>query len=608
MLAQVKRFLIGTPLRNEDLAHERLTNVKALAVFSSDALSSVAYATEEILMALILAGSSALSLSMPIGLGIAVLLAVVAMSYRQTIFAYPGGGGSFIVAKENLGIYPGLISGAALLIDYVLTVAVSISAGAAAITSAFPALLPYKVEMILFAILLITVANLRGVKDSGSIFAVPTYAFVFSIFALLAVGIGRAVFGGLPPVVVTETVAAQQPLTLFLILRAFASGCTALTGVEAISDGVQAFKEPVSRNAAKTLTWMAGLLMAMFLGITYLANHVEIHPVHGGETVLSQVARAVVGQGAIYYVIQGVTALILFLAANTSYADFPRLASIIAANGYLPRQLTMRGDRLVFSNGIVLLGAVAAALVIYFHGDTHSLMPLYAVGVFLSFTMSQSGMVVRWFKHRAQDPHWAIKAAVNGLGATVTGVVLIIIASTKFTHGAWIIVLLIPIVVMVFRAVHAHYLHVADDLRMPLTEELEQVKHTIIVPIAGVNRAVAHALSYAMTLSDDVRAVHIGTDPEATEKLQAKWNQWNPGVKLTVIQTPYRSMMRPFINYVDKIERRSKLDMVTIVVPEFVPTRWWHHLLHNQSALMLRAALHFRKNTVVVSVPYHLAH
>lgn len=608
MLAQMKRFLIGSPLRTEDLAHERLTNVKALAVFSSDALSSVAYGTEEILMALILAGSSALSMSMPIGIGIAILLAVLAMSYRQTIFAYPSGGGSYIVAKENLGTYPGLVAGAALLIDYVLTVAVSISAGAAAITSAFPELLPYKVEMILAAILLITLANLRGVRESGNIFTAPTYAFVISIFVLIGIGLARAIFGGLPPVAVTEAVAAQQPLTLFLILRAFASGCTALTGVEAISNGVQAFKEPVSRNAAKTLIWMAAILMTMFLGITYLANHVEIHPVHGGETVLSQLARAVVGQGVFYYVIQGVTALILFLAANTSYADFPRLASLIARDGFLPRQLSMRGDRLVFSNGIVLLGIVASLLVIYFHGDTHSLMPLYAIGVFLSFTLSQSGMVIHWFKERAHDKQWVIHALINGLGATVTGVVLAVIASTKFTHGAWIIVLLIPMVVVMFRAIHSHYLTVADDLRMPLSEELEPVKHTIIVPIAGVNRAVAHALAYAMTLSDDVRAIHIGTDPEATEKLQCKWNQWHPGVKLIVIQTPYRSMMRPLINYLDKIERRSKLDIVTIVIPEFVPRRWWHHLLHNQSALMLRAALHFRKNTVVVSVPYHLVH
>ncbi|HYF94260.1 MAG TPA: APC family permease [Symbiobacteriaceae bacterium] len=608
MLAEMKRFLIGTPLSTDQLAHERLTNAKALAVFSSDALSSVAYATEEILFALLLAGTAALNVSMSIGAAIACLLAIVAMSYRQTIFAYPSGGGSYVVAKDNLGRYPGLIAGAALLTDYVLTVSVSIAAGAAAITSAFPQLTPYKVDMALGAILLITVANLRGVRESGSIFAVPTFVFVFSIFALLAVGLTRLLFTGLPPVSVTEAAEAQHPLTLFLLLRAFAAGCTALTGVEAISNGVQAFREPVSKNAAKTLTWMAGILMSMFLGITYLANHLDIHPVHGGETVLSQMARAIVGQGWFYYLIQAATALILFLAANTSYADFPRLASLIARDGFLPRQLTMRGDRLVFSNGIVLLGVLSGALIVHYRGNTHALLPLYAIGVFLSFTLSQSGMVLHWFRERRRDRQWLAHATVNGLGTLITGVVLVVIAWTKFAEGAWIILVLIPLIVLGFRAIHAHYLAVADDLRMPLTEAVDEVKHTIIVPVAGVNRAVAYAISYAKTLSDDVRAVHVGTDPAATEKLQLKWNQWNPGVKLTVVQSPYRSIVNPLIKYVDKIERRSRLDVVTIIIPEFVARRWWHHLLHNQSAWLLRAALHFRPHTVVVSVPYHLHH
>ncbi|HWI60205.1 MAG TPA: APC family permease [Symbiobacteriaceae bacterium] len=608
MLAQVKRFLIGTPLRTEELAHERLTNVKALAVFSSDALSSVAYATEEILMALILAGTAGLSISLPIGVGIAALLGIVAISYRQTIFAYPGGGGSYIVAKENLGTYPGLIAGAALLIDYVLTVAVSISAGAAAITSAFPELLPFRVEIVLAAIVLITVANLRGVRESGNIFAVPTYVFVVGIYVLLAVGFFRLFFTGLPPVPVAEAVVAQQPLTLFLLLRAFASGCTALTGVEAISNGVQAFKEPVSRNAAKTLTWMAGILMTMFLGITYLAGRLGIHPLPGGETVLSQLARAVAGHSWFYYVIQAATALILFLAANTSYADFPRLASLIARDGFLPRQLSMRGDRLVFSNGIVLLGVLASCLVIYYHGDPHALIPLYAVGVFLSFTLSQAGMVMHWYRERATDSGWLAHALVNGLGAAITFVVLIVIASTKFAHGAWMIVLLIPLIVLGFRAIHAHYVAVASDLRMTPTAAVEPVKHTILVPVAGVNRAVAYALSYAMTLSQDVRAVHVAADPEETERLQARWSEWQPKIKLVVLPSPYRSVVRPLIDYVRRIEGRTRLDVVTVIVPEFVPKRWWHHLLHNQSALLLKAALHFRRRTVVVSVPYHLQH
>jgi amino acid transporter len=607
MVSNLKRVLIGSPLRTEDLAHERLSNAKALAVFSSDALSSVAYATEEILLVLVAAGAGALSLSLPVGIGIAVLLCIVALSYRQTILAYPQGGGSYIVSKENLGTYPSLVAGAALLIDYVLTVAVSISAGVAAITSAVEALAPYRVELCLAAIVLVTLANLRGVRESGSIFAAPTYAFLASIFGLIGVGLFRLVFTGLPPVPPAEALPVTQELSLFLILRAFASGCTALTGVEAISDGVQAFREPVSRNASKTLTWMASILLTMFLGITVLTNATGIHPVHGGETVLSQLARAVVGDGWFYYVIQAATALILLLAANTSYADFPRLASFIARDGFLPRQLALRGDRLVFSNGIIVLGLLASALVIHYGGSTHALIPLYAVGVFLSFTLSQSGMVIHWLKEKASDRHWLTKALVNGLGAAITGVVLVVIGATKFTHGAWIIIVLIPVVVLVFRAIRTHYDAVARDLRVGVDEPLKPVRHTIVIPVAGVNKAVALTLSYAMTLSDDVRVVHIATDAEAAEKVKARWAQWNPGVPLIAIASPYRSVMGPLLSYVDKVERRGKHDMVTVMIPEFVPRRWWHHLLHNQSALMLRAALHFRRHTVVVSVPYHLS-
>jgi amino acid transporter len=606
MLAQLKRVLVGSPLATEQLAHERLTNVKALAVFSSDALSSVAYATEEILLMLLAAGTGALSLSLPIGLAIAVLLAIVAVSYRQTIFAYPGGGGAYIVAKHNLGTTPSLVAGAALLIDYVLTVAVSTSAGIAAVTSAFPVLHPYRVWLCLAAVALITLANLRGVKDSGSIFAAPTYVFIFSMVALLVIGFVRLIFTGLPPVPPPAVaVPVEQGVTVLLILKAFASGCSALTGVEAISDGVPAFKDPVSKNAAATLTWMAGILLTMFLGITYLAHVVQIVPVEG-QTVLSLLARAVVGNGWFYYVIQASTALILLLAANTSYADFPRLASFIARDGFLPRQLALRGDRLGFSNGIVLLGILSGALIIHYGGETHNLIPLYAVGVFLSFTFSQSGMVVHWFKSKAENKRWWMLALVNGTGALVTGVVLLVVGGTKFIHGAWIVVMLIPLIVLAFRAVRRHYDEVAKSLRMEMTEKIKSVQHTIVIPVAGVNRAVAHAIAYAMTLTDDVRVVHISTDPEATEKIKAKWEQWSPGVPLTCVPSPYRSVTGPLMDYLDRVERRNKNDMVTVIIPEFVPSRWWHHLLHNQSALMLRTLLHFRHHTVVVSVPYHL--
>jgi amino acid transporter len=606
MLASLKRVLIGSPLATEQLANERLTNPKALAVFSSDALSSVAYATEEILLVLILAGSSALTLSLPVAVAIGVLMLMVGLSYRQTIFAYPNGGGSYIVAKDNLGTYPGLVAGSALLIDYVLTVAVSISAGVAAITSAFPEMMPYRVWLCLAAITLITLANLRGVKESGSIFAAPTYVFIGSMYVLILTGFIRLIFTGLPPVSVEETVKAQQSLTLFLVLRAFSSGCAAMTGVEAISNGVQAFHEPVSKNAAKTLVWMVAILMSMFLGITFLAHVTGIHPTENGETVLSQLARAVVGQGWFYYVIQAATALILLLAANTSYADFPRLASLIARDGFLPRQLANRGDRLVFSNGIVFLGFLAAALVVHYGGETHALIPLYAVGVFLSFTLSQAGMVVHWFRERATDRQWRTHALVNGLGATMTGVVLIVIGATKFAGGAWMIILLIPLVVIGFRAIRKHYDIVAQSLRIPLSEKLHPVKHTIIIPVAGVNRAVAQTLSYARSLSEDVRAVHVSIDNEATERIQAKWNEWNPGIPLTVVPSPYRSVFRPLMEYVDQVEQHEHDEMVTVIIPEFVPGQWWHHLLHNQSALALRAALYFRRHTVVVSVPYHL--
>lgn len=604
----LKRFLIGTPLRTAQLAHERLSNFKALAVFSSDALSSVAYATEEILLVLMLAGNAALSLSLPIAAGIATLLVIVALSYRQTIFAYPSGGGAYLVAKENLGTLPGLTAGAALLIDYILTVAVSIAAGTAAITSAFPALLPYRVLLAVLFVALVTLANLRGVKESGTIFAAPTYLFIGSLVIMLAFGLVKWLTTGLAPAHPGEILPVSNELTLFLALRAFASGCTALTGVEAISNGVQAFQEPVSRNAAKTLTWMILVLGTMFLGITLLGNAVGVYPVHG-QTVMSQLARSVFGATSIFYfVIQAATAMILILAANTAYADFPRLASLIAKDGFLPRQLSLRGDRLVFSNGIVVLGVLASLLIIYYHGDTHSLIPLYAVGVFLSFTLSQSGMVIHWLKEKATAGRWLLNAGVNGFGAFLTFVVLLVIGATKFTHGAWIIIVLIPLCVLAFRAVRRHYDAVAASLRMELTEQVRPVKHTIIVPVAGVNKAVLQTVSYALSLSGDVRAVHVSTDPEVTEKLKGKWAAWNPGMPLTVVPSPYRSVIRPLLHYVDKVERREKDDVVTVLVPEFVPKLWWHHLLHNHSAFMLKAALYFRPHTAVISMPYHLAH
>lgn len=603
----LKRLLIGRPLRTEQAVYERLSNVKALATFSSDALSSVAYATEEILLMLVLAGTVALPKALPIAGAIALLLVVVSISYRQTIFAYPGGGGSYIVSKENLGVSPGLVAGSALLIDYVLTVAVSISAGVAAITSAFPDLSPYRVFMCLGLIAVITVANLRGIRESAALFSVPTYAFVILMALVIVVGLIRLFLGfesaHPAPVGVPQAV---QPLTLFLILRAFASGCTALTGVEAISNGVPAFRSPESRNAAKTLSWMAGLCIFLFLGITVLAYAYGAVPFHG-ETVVSQVARHVFGNGPFYYLVQAATAMILVLAANTSYADFPRLAGLIARDGYLPRYLANRGDRLVFSNGIVILGILSGLLVLLFGGSTHSLIPLYAVGVFLSFTLSQSGMVVHWW--RLREAGWKRNIAVNAVGATATLLVLIVITATKFLLGAWMVILLMPIVVVGFRAIHRHYEALGRQLRVSgeiLTVPDRPARHRIIVPISGVNNAVANTLRYARTLSSDITAVHIAVDPEVGEKVRERWERWVPDIPLHVVESPYRALIGPLIAFIEELDEEDPHDLTTILVPEFVTSRWWHYLLHQQTAPILRTQLMFRKRWVVTGVPYHI--
>lgn len=604
MALDVKRILIGRPLRDSDAPHERLSNAKALAVFSSDALSSVAYATQEILVALTVAGSAYFGLSLPIALVIVVLLSILTLSYRQTIASYPSGGGAYIVAKDNLGTWAGLTAGAALLIDYVLTVAVSIAAGVAAITSAFPSLHEHRVALALGAIAFITLANLRGVRESGTLFAVPTYFFILTIAALVATGLFRLFFlGQVPPP--APAIPGTQPLTLFLILKAFSHGCTALTGVEAISNGVQAFRDPQAANARRTMTAMSLVLGSMFLGITYLANAFGVAPAEQ-ETVLSQIGRAAFGGGPLYYTLQAATALILILAANTAYADFPRLASLIARDGFLPRQLASRGDRLVFSNGIILLGLLAGLLVVEKQGETEALIPLYAVGVFLSFTLSQTGMVRHWWRDRAHDRHWFVHALVNGLGALATCIVLLVFAITKFTEGAWIIIILIPLCMLFFQKVHEHYVHIASELRLVLPAPVRPVSHTVVIPVAGVNQAVAQTVAYARSITSDVTAVHVCLDPEQGKKLKARWQEWNPGVPLVLLPSPYRSVIQPLLNYIDKIERQHRDDYITVLIPEFVPRKWWHRMLHNQTALALKFYLLFRPHTVLTTVPFHL--
>lgn len=491
------------------------------------------------------------------------------------------------------------------MIDYVLTVAVSVAAGVAAITSAIPPLLAHRVTLGVAFVALIALANLRGVRESGRLFAVPTYLFIATFGVLVAAGLYRVARGEAGPV--GHAVApATTALTAFLILRAFASGCTALTGVEAISNGVPAFKPPEARNAALTMRWMAAILAALFLGITVLARALGVAPGES-ETVVSQVARALFGDGAFYYLVQASTALILVLAANTSFADFPRLASLLARDRYAPRQLATRGDRLVFSNGILILALLAGLLLVVFRSETHALIPLYAVGVFISFTLSQAGMARHWLGERGAGWRWRL--AVNGLGAAVTGVVTLVIAATKFTHGAWIVVLLLPLIVLTFKAVQAHYEAIAGELSLDGPVSLEEptpLTNVVLVPVGDVHRGVVRAVRWAQTLSPAVKGVYVETDPERTHRLEERWARFVPGVPLVVLPSPYRSIRGPFLEYVDRIQGHDPSRMVTIVIPEFVPRRWWQHVLHNQTALLIKAALLFRRGIVVIDVPFHL--
>ncbi|HMB34683.1 MAG TPA: APC family permease [Methylomirabilota bacterium] len=598
----LKRWIVGRPMPLAQARHERLSKTVALAVFSSDALSSVAYATEEILLVLVLAGAAAAHLSVPLALAITGLLLIVVVSYQQTIHAYPSGGGSYIVARANLGPTPGLIAAAALLIDYVLTVSVSVAAGVAALTSAFPSLHEHRIAFGVSFIALIAFANLRGVRESGRVFAVPTYLFVGTFAFMVGTGLWRWMQGDLvplPPRVMAETV----PLTGFLVLRAFSSGCTALTGVEAISNGVPAFKPSESRNAAITMGWMAGILGVLFLGITVLAWALGVTPSEE-ETVVSQVARALFGRDVFYYLVQGVTMLILVLAANTSFADFPRLASLLSRDRYAPRQLTTQGDRLVFSNGIVMLGGLAALLIVLFRGETHALIPLYAVGVFISFTLSQTGMVRHWLVERG--PGWRWRLAINGVGAAVTSVVTVVIAATKFSHGAWIVVLLIPVMVTAFRVVNRHYEALAAELSLEHLADEPPVTNTVLVLVGDLHMGVVRALRFAQSLTPNPKAVYVEIDPSRTLKLEERWAKGGSGVPLVVLASPYRSVLGPLFEYLGRIKAQEPHGVITIVIPEFVPRHWWQHVLHNQTALLVKGALLFRQGIVVVDVPFHL--
>jgi len=620
-----RAWLIGRPLSTADAPHQAIGKAVGLAVFSSDALSSTAYATQEILIILAMAGTVALGWVLPVSAAIVGLLVILTISYEQTIHAYPSGGGAYIVARDNLGDLAAQVAAAALLLDYILTVSVSISSGVAQLTSAFPALYAHRVALAVLLVGFVMFVNLRGVKESGLVFALPTYFFVAMMYLTVGVGLLRHWSGTLhpladaPPLEITTT----RAFGLFLLLHAFSSGTTAVTGVEAISNGIPAFKQPRSHNAGITLLWMAGILGTLFLAISYLAGPIGAVPSER-ETVISQLARAVFdGRGFLYLAAIGATTLILVMAANTAFADFPRLAALQAADGFLPRQLTYRGSRLVYSRGILLLALIASLLIVVFQASVTGLIPLYAIGVFLSFTLSQAGMARRWRKvgrlaageERKErgsvlkpDRRWRAKMIVNGVGAVITAVVTLIFASTKFTSGAWVVLIVIPSLVVFFFAIHRHYQGLARALSLDAFGPPVRVdRHRVILAVSGVHRGTVAGLHYARSLSEDVTAVYVATDPEAATAVQEKWGYWGAGVRLVILDSPYRLLIEPLLGYVRELAaRRQPNEVMTIVVPQFVPEQGWHNILHAQTAIMLRFALLFQPGVVITSVPYQV--
>jgi len=616
MLGIVRRLLLGKPLPTARQMHERLPKFLALPVFASDAVSSVAYATQEILVVLIVVGSAAWAVSFWIAVAIAVLIAIVAASYRQTIFAYPGGGGSYTVAKENLGTLWGLIAAASLLTDYILTVAVSVAAGVDAIVSLDQARAPQVVAMGILAIAFVALMNLRGVRESGALFAPPTYIFVITLTALIVAGLAKVFTGQVTPVVSNPAEWARefsvaeghpfhgiQTLGMFLVLRAFASGCSALTGIEAIANGIPAFRPPESRNAATTMTWMASILAILVLGITYLARAFSVFPAEH-ETVISLLARTVFGAGWFWYTIQAATAAILILAANTAFQDFPRLAYILAKDRFAPRQLTNRGDKLAFSNGILMLALVAAVLIAVFQGHTSRLIPLYAVGVFISFTLSQVGMGVR--QRRMKHKGWRSHSALSFFGGSVTGVVALIFAATKFAQGAFIVIFLIPMLVWLFYKIHQHYVRLGQKLRLyeEAFAEPEPVKSTSIVLVSSIHKGILPALEYARSLSHDCRALYIEVEELESALLRERWPKFGLDIPLVIIESPYRTITNQLLRYIDEAKKERPDYVITVVLPEFVVGKWWHSMLHNQSSLLIKLALMTRRDIVVTNVRY----
>lgn len=600
----LKRWLVGDPLKTAQARHERLSKTIALPIFSSNAISSVAYASEEILLVLVLAGTAAITWSIPVSLAILFLILILTISYRQIIYEYPEGGGAYVVARSNLGDKPALVAAAALMIDYVLTVAVSVAAGIAALTSAVPSLFIYRETLGLLSILFIVVMNLRGVRESGKFFAVPTYFAIVALGLLVVVGTVRSLShpAGSPPI---ASLAEVENLTLFLILRSFAAGCSAVTGMEIVSNGVKSFRPPESKNAATTMLWMSAILASLFIGISWMAYHHGILP-KPDETVISQLAHLTFGTGIIYFAVQIGTMALLVFAANGAFAGFPYLASILARDGFMPHQMATFGDRLVFSNGIIILGFLACLLLVLFQGDTHALIPLYAIGVFVSFTLSQTGMVKRWLVKKG--PHWQTKLTVNGIGAVTTGIATIIIATTKFMQGAWIVFLLVAILLLMFQGIRSHYKAVKEQIALDRRGERPPLprRNIVIIPISGLNRAVVRALDYARSRPGEIRAVYVDLDQEESAKVKIQWAQWGGGVNLIALSSPYRSVLRSLLDYVEEVLEKDPNTWITVVIPEILPARWWQNILHNQRALMLKAALLFKDRVILIDVPYHL--
>ena len=610
MFAHIKDLIIGPALPSTSTGHRQLRKILALAAFSPDALSSIAYANQEIYLGLIIAGSAGLSYAWPIGLTITGVLVLVALSYFQTIHGYPSGGGSYIVARSNLGTLPGLVAAAALLLDYILNAAVSLTAGVAAIASAFPALWPYRITLALMLLAIITIINLRGLRETGIVMAVPVYLFLITYLSMLAYGAVRLWIDGPTPLKII-TPQAVEPVTMLLVLHAFATGCTALTGIEAISNGVPAFNAPQSKNAGQTLIIMALLMGTLFVGSIGLTQFMGV--VAGPEeTILSALARRLLGSGYLYLIIQISTLLILTVAANTSFADFPRVSAILAGDDFLPRQLRGLGDRLVFTNGILFLAFATGILILIFGGETHLLVPLFAIGAFLAFTLSQAGMVVHWYREKGKG--WLLKTFFNGAGALATGTTLVVVAFSKFTSGAWITILLIPLIVFGFLRVKHHYQEVRQQLSLHgLPPSLRPISPArVVIPISGVHRGMINAVLFARAISTNVTGVYVELDANSGAHVLKEWKEWWPDLPLVIIPSPYRSIVGPLLAFLEKTDQEhNDGQLAVIVLPEFVTTFWWQNLLHNQEALIIKAALLYGRRRsggerVVIDVPYHL--